>query len=634
MACNFYQNGPKSITILFDCKFHLALDAGSDPDDLMARVASYHLQWWASETTIQEMDVLSVDLKDEWLKYHQDITGIKGLMPERLDKTKYTWSWDLNIDPCRLKLQYPRCKLYCGVALGVLDNLQDMQHFFHGMEVTFEGRADATAQRAAGFQQLYEAAVIKELQGESMKGSDEAGLEPGVSGDLNKGTTSEPTAVAGGWVKEKVMQKQKWPARRWANKIQAEAKEKLVELQNGTNLSREDVLKIFLPTDGKLVHSRYMDSLLEGSCYDPSIVVLSPPGGTHKYSDIGEDISLVPELTPRSHPIHFAYPPLRHDYRDPSESMRYPTAQQSTTHLGRSTYMTMPVMFHGGSESREGTQSTPLSAWDISQTAAAHPPSDDEGAAAAATYSSLLDSSLASPALDVTPHTATEGTYFPTSPANNDITLAAGTYSSNLEDVLAQTRTCSSDGNTLTYSDDISAAAGVYTDSDDLAAAAGIYSDSNDIVGAARAYSSDSDDLATAAATYGSEEDSAYEDHVSVNDDAACAAAAFSDDDESDDSIAPPFNSAACVAEAFSNSEVSSEGSNDCDSPLGGLSTDTDSRAAGGLAGQMLASLLGSGLQIEQDPDPLTALLLVGHTQFASPYALSSFGPIPTSWLE
>ncbi|KAF8814394.1 hypothetical protein BYT27DRAFT_7206132 [Phlegmacium glaucopus] len=551
MACNFYQNGPESITILFDREFHLALDARSDPDDLAATVPSYHLQWWASETTVQEMDVLSVGSIDDCLKYHRDITGIKGLMPERRDKTKYTWLRDLNMDP---------------LALGVLDDLQDMRHFFHGMEVTFEGCADATARRAASFQQLYEAAIMKELQGESTKGSDETGQEPGVSGDVNRGTTSEPAAVVGDQVEGKVMQKQKWPARRQANKIRAEAKEKLVELQN--------VLALL-----------WRWGTTEGSCYDPSIVILSPPGGTHKYSDIGEDISLVPELTPRSHPVHFAYPPLCHDYRDPAESTRYPTVQQSTTHLGGSTYMTMPVMFRGGSERREGTQSTPLSARDIRQKAATHPPSDDEGAAVA-TYSSSLDSSLAFPAIDVTPHVATEGTYCPTSPANNDITLAARTYSSNLEDVLAQTRTCTSDGNTLTYSDDIAAAAGVYTDSDDLQQLPGYTPTLMTF--------SDSDDLAAAAATYGSEEDSADEDHVSVNDDAAHAAAAFSDDAESDNSIAPHSDSAAQAAEAFSDCEGSSEGSNDCDSPLGGLS----SRAEGGLAGRMLASLLGSGLQI------------------------------------
>jgi len=67
----------------------------------------------------------------------------------------------LNGSPGRVKLSCCRCKLYCGIAIGILDDLQDMQHFFHALEVSFEGHADQTARRAAGFQQLYETALSK-----------------------------------------------------------------------------------------------------------------------------------------------------------------------------------------------------------------------------------------------------------------------------------------------------------------------------------------------------------------------------------------------------------------------------------------------------------------------------------------
>ncbi|KAF8800672.1 hypothetical protein BYT27DRAFT_7262812 [Phlegmacium glaucopus] len=50
-----------------------------------------------------------------------------------------------------------------GVALGTLDNLQDLRHLVHGLEVTYEAGADLSRRRAAGFFPLYDAANAKEM---------------------------------------------------------------------------------------------------------------------------------------------------------------------------------------------------------------------------------------------------------------------------------------------------------------------------------------------------------------------------------------------------------------------------------------------------------------------------------------
>ena len=35
-----------------------------------------------------------------------------------------------------------QCRLYCAVALGVLDELQDIQHHIHGMEVSLAAKKE------------------------------------------------------------------------------------------------------------------------------------------------------------------------------------------------------------------------------------------------------------------------------------------------------------------------------------------------------------------------------------------------------------------------------------------------------------------------------------------------------------
>ena len=87
LTSDYHQNGPDSLPILFDHKFHLYLDAGSDPEDLTAVAPSYHLPWWTSESDVVEMDIMSPYSVDECLLHHHNIMGIKGIIPPRLDKT-------------------------------------------------------------------------------------------------------------------------------------------------------------------------------------------------------------------------------------------------------------------------------------------------------------------------------------------------------------------------------------------------------------------------------------------------------------------------------------------------------------------------------------------------------------------
>ncbi|KAF8816592.1 hypothetical protein BYT27DRAFT_7076595, partial [Phlegmacium glaucopus] len=163
LACDLYQRSPDYITLLFDRDFLLALDAGSDLDDLAAVAESYHLAWWTYGNPPSEDVVLSYSSMHDALEHHHAVTGIKGILPVKVNKAKYTWSRHLS-DPKGFSLNCDRCRLYRGVSLGVLDNLQDLRHQVHGLEVASEYRVDQAGRRAAGFFQLYDTVLLKECE--------------------------------------------------------------------------------------------------------------------------------------------------------------------------------------------------------------------------------------------------------------------------------------------------------------------------------------------------------------------------------------------------------------------------------------------------------------------------------------
>src|SRR5882762_2333527 len=107
--------------IMNDRRLHQALDAGITPDDPSAVVESYFLPWWTEETQPDEGGSLSFENMEEALLHHRSITTQSLPLPPTLNKMKYTWPRHLSFEPTGVNITCKSCKLYHGVALGVMD---------------------------------------------------------------------------------------------------------------------------------------------------------------------------------------------------------------------------------------------------------------------------------------------------------------------------------------------------------------------------------------------------------------------------------------------------------------------------------------------------------------------------------
>jgi hypothetical protein len=209
-----------------------------------------------------------------------------------------------------------------------LDDLQDLRHHLHGLEVSFEGRSKATARRAAGFHELHQAAIMKES----------AASPPDHEWAAGQSSQSKGKAKAGN-------------AQAHAEQVRLNAAAELRRLQNlpelkwtwGADLSKDEVLKLMRPvtSDCANIHSGYVDSLASGLRGEWSERSLSASSEPHNVSDLGEDVTNVPELHPDQYPVHFTYPPLRHFFSDPPVA-RAPTQPSSWLHPPPNNYINFP----------------------------------------------------------------------------------------------------------------------------------------------------------------------------------------------------------------------------------------------------------------------------------------------------
>jgi hypothetical protein len=260
LASNFYRNAPASLPVTFDLDFLLALDAGCDTDDIARPVASYRLEWWTQDGSL----LLSFETLDTCLEHFQALTGLPDVMPLPFKKPAYTWSRHLSTRSDGGLPACTKCNLYRSVALGALDDMQDLRHLAHGLEVTADSQLRTAKRDAGAFFQLYEAAMLKAIQEEDIPGE--------VTSMPNSNWTSGPT------------------------------------------LTRSEVLNLFRPPPEvrPRAHSGYNVSLSPGPRHDDSSIALSPGMGINVF-DIPDFLHhRVPSLELDEIPNHFNFPPLRH----------------------------------------------------------------------------------------------------------------------------------------------------------------------------------------------------------------------------------------------------------------------------------------------------------------------------------
>jgi hypothetical protein len=298
LASQLYQS-TKQFTLPMDRDFLLGLDAGNDPDDMSAAVESYHLPWWTYNKKPENDCELSLSTFDAALNYHRSITANKCLLPIQVNKEKYTWPRQVTYNPRGLLMDCDNCRLYRGVSLGVLDNIQDLRHQVHGLEVSSENNSDMAERRAAGFFQLYEAALMKELDDSRIEEVTGKGKRKVSGNKKHRAAALEKSSAA------ELKRLQNLPSLKWTW---------------GSDLTVEDVLnlaRIQLPSRAP-ENSGYNISLPWGrqaaaSSGPPSLSSSTSP----IHSDIVDDNIDIPLLNVNDIPTHFSIQPLRNLTDDP-----------------------------------------------------------------------------------------------------------------------------------------------------------------------------------------------------------------------------------------------------------------------------------------------------------------------------
>jgi hypothetical protein len=161
LARAFSTQNAQPSSIQMDNDFLLFLDAGTEDEDPAAVVESYHNTWWTGKN---EKQWLTLETIDACMEYHKKLTSAPRTGPAAFTKTRYTWSRHVQSLPADTKLNCDRCRLYRGVTIGVLDDLNDMRNYVNAAGQSHGAKFLLEQRRASGFFQLYEAAVRKESQ--------------------------------------------------------------------------------------------------------------------------------------------------------------------------------------------------------------------------------------------------------------------------------------------------------------------------------------------------------------------------------------------------------------------------------------------------------------------------------------
>ena len=271
----------------FDPEFLRSLDAGTDHNDPAKIAESYHQQWWSARSSPPATVLLNAHNIAQFLEHHHKVTDMDATVPDLLSKPAYTWSRGVTFGSVPPEIGCDRCRLYRAVSIGALDDLRDLRHYAHGLEVSYAANSGATSRRAADFHQLYEAAILKNDSEALPTASKRPQRNPTLAGDQLRATAQAELSRLGNL-----------PSLKWTW---------------GLPLSPQDVLNTLKPHrhEGKF-HSGYVKSLLSARCGEDSTAPdFAFPNKADRYSSANESLIAMPELSPHQYPVHFEFPPLR-----------------------------------------------------------------------------------------------------------------------------------------------------------------------------------------------------------------------------------------------------------------------------------------------------------------------------------
>lgn len=276
---------PEGSSITSDRQYYLVIDAGTSADDPSAVADSYIRDWWNAESCPASDQNLQFGFLKQALDHHSHATGKNLPFPPKLTKDKYTRSRDLS----GITLQCNNCRLYRGVALGLAHNLNDMRNRIHGIEVKYELHGDMSERRAAGFFQLYDGVLMKELN------KDATNMVKGKSKESRHDKSLRVQKLAA----DELARLETLSSLKWTWGVELSADEAI-------NIAKHNSVTKFRQ------HSGYNESLPWGRRGEDS----SEPGSfasSQVVSEINNDNLDIPELNTIDIPLHFTTGPLRQE---------------------------------------------------------------------------------------------------------------------------------------------------------------------------------------------------------------------------------------------------------------------------------------------------------------------------------
>ena len=182
LANRLFETTTLPFMFTFDPNLLTYLDGGFTGTD--SYVAGFHIEtfllsWWL-DTNVPALrsDYLCTETLKGALEFHQlQLQVIQHSIlytappfdhSQELNRVFYGWHTATNE---KIALPCTQCHLYRVVALGTMDQAQDLLNMVHACETANTGERDVAIRRASGFYQLFKAAIIKEAgQGNATAG--------------------------------------------------------------------------------------------------------------------------------------------------------------------------------------------------------------------------------------------------------------------------------------------------------------------------------------------------------------------------------------------------------------------------------------------------------------------------------
>ena len=287
---------------------------GLDDPVLSARV--FQLSWWNKKKmpTAGLFYLCSATLRSALDHYRRELVatlidcGVPHHIPDyanELNKPAYTWHSSINDTLPNGPNDCTRCRLYRAVGVGLMDQARDLYNMVHGCEIANEAERDIAIRRAAGFNELYEAAVNKECEGDggSGPGSDMAVIERSGSGSV-KGKGKEKERPQFGPEVERLKTLTK-------DLVRSAGEMGSSKWTWGVDLTRDDLLALIRGADhDQDSHTGYDSPLPSGSLKSASSAALNPdnledPMATDLRVDKpSSSIASIPKLPPNEFPTY------------------------------------------------------------------------------------------------------------------------------------------------------------------------------------------------------------------------------------------------------------------------------------------------------------------------------------------